>query len=96
MIKDRDISFKVKREHQKAILDTSSNNPMKVLLYRGLNAFIGLKTNLENALGPDIKELIDKLILNLCLFDGPKLIFKIKQKNKEIIQRDRIEYKLFF
>jgi len=78
------VSFRVKKEHKEAILDTISNNPMKVLLYRGLNAFIGLKTNLENALGPDIKELIDKLILNLCLFDGPKLIFKIKTKNQAI------------
>ena len=82
MIENKSISFKVKKEYKEAILNNISNNPMKVLLYRCLNAFIGFKTKLENALAPDVKEFLEKITINFILFNDPKLIFNINRSKK--------------
>ena len=76
------VSFRVKKEHQKEILNNISSNPIKCLLYRGLNAFIGFKTKLENALAPDVKEFLEKITINFILFNDPKLIFNINRSKK--------------
>jgi len=84
MIENKSISFKVKKEYKEAILNNISNNQMKVLLYRCLNAFIGFKTNLENALHPDVKAFLERITINFILFDGPTINFKLKAKNQAI------------
>ena len=73
MCENKEISIKKER------YDTSTNS-IKNVISKSINAIVNIKTKLDNALGPELKEVFDELVSNLCLFDGPKLIFNIKQK----------------
>jgi len=86
MIENKSISFKVKKEYKEAILNNISNNIIKDLLFKGLNAIVNIKSRLDHAIGPELKEIVERINIRLILFEDTKFILKIKKKNSNPVK----------